>query len=58
MKKILAVLLFVLLGTITYAQWNTSGDNIYNTNTGNVGIGITTPTEKLHVFKPDTPQIF
>jgi len=55
MKKILAVLVFVLLGTITYAQWNTSGDNIYNTNTGNVGIGITTPTEKLHVFKPDTP---
>jgi hypothetical protein len=29
--------------------WAVSGANIYNTNTGNVGIGTTTPTAKLHV---------
>ncbi|OKS87295.1 hypothetical protein [Mucilaginibacter polytrichastri] len=31
-----------------YAQW-TTGTDISNTNTGNVGIGITTPTYKLDV---------
>jgi len=29
--------------------WTLSGTNIYNTNTGNVGIGTTTPAGKLHV---------
>jgi hypothetical protein len=29
--------------------WAVSGSNIYNTNTGNVGIGTTTPTAKLDV---------
>jgi hypothetical protein len=29
--------------------WAASGTNIYNTNTGNVGIGTTNPTAKLHV---------
>jgi hypothetical protein len=29
--------------------WAASGNNIYNTNTGNVGIGTTTPVQKLHV---------
>ncbi len=31
------------------AQWTTSGTNIYNSNTGNVGIGTTAPTSKLQV---------
>ena len=31
------------------AQWQTSGNNIYNTNSGNVGIGITSPRVKLDV---------
>lgn len=31
-------------------QWVTSGTNINNTNTGNVGIGTTTPTRKLDVI--------
>jgi len=57
MKKILAVLVFVLLGTITYAQWNTSGDNIYNTNTGNVGIGTSTPATNLNVYNPSNTGI-
>jgi N-acetylneuraminic acid mutarotase len=30
--------------------WAASGANIYNTNTGNVGIGTPTPAEKLHVI--------
>lgn len=30
-------------------NWTTSGNNIYNSNTGNVGVGGTNPTSKLHV---------
>ncbi len=30
-------------------NWTVSGSNIYNTNTGNVGIGTTTPASKLDV---------
>ncbi|NQY30161.1 MAG: tail fiber domain-containing protein [Flavobacteriaceae bacterium] len=30
-------------------DWITSGTNIYSANTGNVGVGTTTPIEKLHV---------
>jgi len=31
------------------AQWTTNGNNINNTNTGNVGVGTTTPAAKLAV---------
>ena len=31
------------------SYWNTDGTNIYNNNTGNVGIGTTTPSNKLTV---------
>jgi len=34
---------------ISESNWTPSGTNIYNSNSGNVGIGITVPTEKLHV---------
>jgi len=37
------------IGTGSGGQWATSGINIYNTNTGNVGIGTTTPTANLTV---------
>lgn len=30
-------------------NWVLSADNIYNANTGNVGVGTSTPTAKLHV---------
>lgn len=34
--------------------WATSGTNIYNTNTGSVGIGISAPTTRLHVVANGT----
>lgn len=30
-------------------KWTTSGNDIYKNNSGNVGIGTTTPTSKLHI---------
>ena len=42
----------VLLGaypSYVKAQWTTNGNNINNTNSGNVGVGTTTPTQKLDV---------
>ena len=37
------------LGTGGASPWTVSGNTIYNSNTGNIGIGISTPTSKLHV---------
>ena len=42
------VILFVLPQS-AHGQWATSGNNINNTNTGNVGVGTTTPGAKLAV---------
>jgi hypothetical protein len=50
MKSIL--ILACVLGSslsLIAQQWTTSGTNIYNANTGNVGIGVTAPLEKLHI---------
>lgn len=49
--SLLALALVVALGCFAdiSAQWATSGTNINNTNTGNVGVGTTTPAVKLHV---------
>ncbi|HWT00713.1 MAG TPA: hypothetical protein VN256_10740 [Pyrinomonadaceae bacterium] len=33
-----------------FAQWANNGTDIYNTNTGKVGIGISTPFSPLHVY--------
>ena len=35
-------------------QWTTSGTNIYNNNTGKVGVGTTAPTALLHVYGDGT----
>jgi hypothetical protein len=45
------VLLFLLIGVcqLTFAQWNPSGTNIYNSNVGNVGVGLTSPDAKFHI---------
>lgn len=46
--SLFALVLLAFLPGSTAAQW-TNGTNINNTNSGNVGIGTTTPTAKLHV---------
>jgi hypothetical protein len=38
----------------TDADWTISGDNMYSAVTGNVGIGISNPVAKLHVYDFDT----
>jgi hypothetical protein len=49
MKKISLTLITVIsVLQLTYGQWST-GTDIHNTNTGNVGIGTSTPVEKLVV---------
>src|SRR5688572_26027535 len=46
--KTLGLLLsFLLIATTASSQWSTSGNDIYNSNTGNVGIGTSSPAYKL-----------
>lgn len=47
--RLFALLLLAFLPGSAAAQWTTNGNNINNTNSGNVGVGTTTPTAKLHV---------
>jgi len=47
-----AVIVFAAAGNAP-AQWTTNGNNINNTNTGNVGIGTTSPAGKLDLNGPD-----
>ena len=47
-KNILGSLLLLLLSIPAFAQWSTNGSRIYY-NSGNVGIGISNPSEKLEV---------
>jgi hypothetical protein len=50
MKKVSLTILAVLgIAQFSCAQWTTNGNNINNTNTGNIGIGTPTPAEKLTV---------
>lgn len=50
-KYLLTLLFFSSFLTHTYAQfeWTTSGTSIRNLNSGNVGIGSTSPRYKLHI---------
>jgi hypothetical protein len=52
MKKILLSIIAIAIANTSFAQsqWATSGADIYNTNGGNVGIGIVNPVYKLHVI--------
>jgi trimeric autotransporter adhesin len=50
MKKMMFTVMSILFLNLTsFAQWSTSGTNIFNSNTGNVGIGNTAPTAKLDI---------
>lgn len=53
MKKIKIILAaaIVLVALGANAQWSSSGDHVYNTNSGNIGIGTTTPESALDVSK-------
>lgn len=44
-------LMYFLLGSLAFAQgeWTTSGNNIYNSNSGNVGIGTNAPDRQFHI---------
>jgi hypothetical protein len=52
-----ALAVFALLGlpggASAQSTWTTSGNDISNTNTGNVGVGTNSPTRKLEVKAPD-----
>ena len=39
-------------------QWTTSGNNISNTNTGNVGIGTSSPARLLHILDTSNFPVF
>ncbi|MBB6126350.1 autotransporter outer membrane beta-barrel domain-containing protein [Mucilaginibacter lappiensis] len=52
MKKVCLTIISVLsIVQLSYAQWTTAGNNIYNSNTGNVGIGINSGTAKFAVYQ-------
>ncbi|MET6996454.1 hypothetical protein [Chitinophaga defluvii] len=48
-KTVSLILFMMAASTVSKAQWATSGTGIYNTNTGNVGLGTTSPQSLLHV---------
>jgi hypothetical protein len=50
MKKLLAVLVLVLFGTMTYAQWTAGPGNLWNQTTGKIGVNINAPTELMHIY--------
>lgn len=57
--KLLLAAAIVLMALGANAQWNTNGDHIYNTNSGNIGIGTNSPASALDVskFMPESSVI-
>ena len=49
LKRFLLVAACIALPVIAWAQWSTSGSNIYNNNGGNVGIGTSSPGVALEL---------
>lgn len=54
-RLVLITILFVSISNYLFAQWTPSGNDIYNSNTGNVGIGTQTPKAILDMGKPLSP---
>jgi len=54
-KTLLSITLLFATSIIAHAQWTPSGNDIYNSNTGNVGIGTSTPKAILDMGKPLNP---
>ena len=53
MKKIIIILVIAFpffIGQTYGQQWTLNGNDIYNNNSGNVGIGITVPLTDLHIY--------
>ena len=48
-KSFAFIIASMMFSGIISAQWANSGTNIYNLNTGNVGIGTTSPSSKLEI---------
>ncbi|GCC50446.1 hypothetical protein SanaruYs_06610 [Chryseotalea sanaruensis] len=49
MKNLLISFMLTACSFVVHAQWNTSVTNTLHTNSGNVGIGVDPPLEKLHI---------
>jgi hypothetical protein len=50
MKRLTFItMLFISLSNSLFAQWTTNGTNIYNSNTGNVGVGTAAPGNLFEV---------
>jgi hypothetical protein len=54
MKQFAFLALLTIMAHAAHAQlqsyWATNGNNMYSTNTGNVGIGVSNPVEKLSIM--------
>ncbi len=48
-KLIFSLSLFLSFSSLVHAQWTTSGNNAFYSLSGNVGIGVANPTNKLDV---------
>jgi hypothetical protein len=57
-KLVVTAVIVMAAMSVSGQTWNTNGDHIYNTNTGNVGIGINDPgVFNLQVYTPEMTRV-